>query len=279
LTVPSKYLVVLAIVVVGLGCATGPAAGQLRPGFSPLVGPPELIRDSVPGALFAFELSKVSGGRVTVPGREGPEVVEVAPFWIGRTEVTWELYDLFVLDLDVARDRGGRDAIGRPSRPYGAPDYGFGHQGYPVISVTREAAEAFAVWLSERTGHRYRLPTEAEWVRAAEVASRADVARPDIAELAWHAGSSEKRSHPVGTRPADALGLFDLFGNAAEWVTSADGRRVTRGGSWRHPLAEVGPVARSVQDDSWNERDPQFPKSRWWLSDGPFVGFRLAREP
>jgi hypothetical protein len=35
---------------------------------------------------------------------------------------------------------------------------------------------------------------------------------------------------------------------------------------------------RAVQDDSWNERDPQLPKSRWWLSDGPFVGFRLVRE-
>ncbi len=276
---PSKYLVLLGCVVVGLGCATGPAAGQRQPRLGTSPGTPEIIRDSVPGALFAFELRKVSGGRVTVPGREGPEVVEVAPFWIGRTEVTWELYDLFVLDQDVARDRGGRDAIGRPSRPYGAPDYGFGHQGYAVISVARDAAQAFATWLSERTGHRYRLPTEAEWVRAAELASGPEGAGPELSGLAWHAGNSGARAHPVASRPADALGLHDLFGNAAEWVTSADGLRVTRGGSWRDPEAQVGPRARAVQDDSWNERDPQFPKSRWWLSDGPFVGFRLVREP
>jgi hypothetical protein len=52
---------------------------------------------------------------------------------------------------------------------------------------------------------------------------------------------------------------------------------VTRGGSFRDPLDQVWAGARAVQDESWNERDPQLPKSKWWLSDGPFVGFRLAR--
>lgn len=231
-------------------------------------------RDSVPGTLVAWELVAVPGGAVTVPGREGPQVVQVAPFLLGRTEVTWDLYDLFAFGLDEAAAVAGADAFPRPSRPYGAPDYGFGHQGYPVISVAREAAMAFAEWLSDRTGHRYRLPTEAEWQRAAELAGAASVDA-----LAWHAGNAGGKSHPVGARPADALGLHDLFGNAAEWVVSADGRRVTRGGSWRDPLERVGPHARAVQDDSWNERDPQFPKSAWWLSDGPFVGFRLVREP
>ena len=41
----------------------------------------------------------------------------------------------------------------------------------------------------------------------------------------------------------------------------------------------VGAASRRVQDASWNETDPQLPKSRWWLSDAPFVGFRLVREP
>jgi len=57
------------------------------------------------------------------------------------------------------------------------------------------------------------------------------------------------------------------------------GISVTRGGSFRDAPGTLGPSARTVQDDSWNERDPQLPKSRWWLSDGPFVGFRLVREP
>lgn len=250
------------------------AAGLLLTSAAPLAAQPAVLRDSVPGALFAFELVRVPGGEVMVAGRHGVDTMTVAPFHIGRTEVTWELYDLYAFGLDTARVTGRADAVARPSRPYGAPDYGFGHQGYPVISVTREAAAAFAVWLSARTGHRYRLPTEAEWQRAANLAGEGEVD-----DLAWHAGNAGAKSHPVAARPPDALGLHDLFGNAAEWVTSADGRRVTRGGSWRDPPGRVGPRARAVQDDSWNERDPQFPKSSWWLSDAPFVGFRLVREP
>ncbi len=241
---------------------------------APVAAQPAVLRDSVPGALFAVELVRVPGGEVTVAGRMGMETVTVAPFYIGRTEVAWELYDLYAFGLDSVRARGTASAIARPSRPYGAPDYGFGHQGYPVISVTREAGAAFAVWLSARTGHRYRLPTEAEWQRAADLSGSEPVNM-----LAWHAGNAGAKSHPVAARAADALGVHDLFGNAAEWVVSADGRRVTRGGSWRDRLAQVGPQARAVQDDSWNERDPQFPKSSWWLSDAPFVGFRLVREP
>ena len=83
----------------------------------------------------------------------------------------------------------------------------------------------------------------------------------------------------MGTRKPDALGLLDLFGNAAEWVTTSDGARVTRGGSFKDPANAVGPSARAVQADAWNERDPQLPKSRWWLSDAPFAGFRIVRNP
>jgi formylglycine-generating enzyme required for sulfatase activity len=83
----------------------------------------------------------------------------------------------------------------------------------------------------------------------------------------------------VSSRPPDALGLFDLFGNVAEWVATGADERVTRGGSYRDTADRVGPRARAVQDPSWNETDPQLPKSRWWLSDGPFVGFRLALTP
>lgn len=221
-------------------------------------------RDSVPGTLVTFEM-------VRIPGEP--------PLWIGRTEVTWDLYDAFALGLDTAAGTtGGADAVARPSRPYGAPDYGFGHRGYPAISIAREGAEAFCAWLSARTGKRYRLPTEAEWLRAAAlaVADRQGPARLD--RLGWHAGNADGTTHPVATKAPDALGLYDLFGNAAEWVLT-DGPRVVRGGSFRDPPPAVGPGARAVQDYTWNERDPQIPKSRWWLSDAPFVGFRLVREP
>lgn len=222
-------------------------------------------RESLPGTLVTFEMK-------LVPGSDA-----VAPFYIGVTEVTWDLYDVFALGFDRSAQGAPPDAVARPSRPYGAPDQGWGHAGYPAISIARDAVEEFTGWLSKKTGKRYRLPTETEWEHAAALAlGNGNGSR--LEAIAWHRGNSAGRTHPVATRQPDALGLFDLFGNAAEWVGSSDGALVTRGGSYRDPLEVVGPKARAIQDDSWNERDPQLPKSRWWLSDGPFVGFRLVSD-
>ena len=226
--------------------------------------PPTTYRETIPGTLVTFEM-------VAVPGGEG-----VRPFFLGRTEVTWEMYDAFTLARDEKPAPAGADAVARPSKPYGAPDYGWGHAGYPAISIAREAADAFAVWLTKKTGKAYRVPTEAEWAHAAALAVKGGGAE-GLDAIAWHRGNAVSRTRPVASARADALGLFDLFGNAAEWVDAGEGARVTRGGSFRDPLASLGPAMREEQDDSWNERDPQLPKSKWWLSDGPFVGFRLAR--
>jgi formylglycine-generating enzyme required for sulfatase activity len=239
-------------------------------------------RENIAGTVVSFEMVPVPSGTVTVAGKP----VAVKPFFIGRTEVTWDAYDIFALGLDAAKSGGAADAVARPSQPYGAPDYGWGHAGSPVISATRSAAQAFAAWLSAKTGKKYRLPTETEWAHAAALAAGKNPLTVDrIEALAWHRGNASARTHPAATKAADALGLFDLFGNAAEWVTTAPDDAassetlIARGGSFRDGPETLGPGARAVQDDSWNERDPQLPKSRWWLSDGPFVGFRLVREP
>jgi formylglycine-generating enzyme required for sulfatase activity len=228
-------------------------------------------RETIPGTVLGFEMIPVPAGTAEVQGNK----VAVGAFLIGRTEVTWDLYDAFALGAGPAQ-RGAADATARPSQPYGAPDYGWGHAGYPVISVTRDAAEAFCAWLSTRTGRTYRLPTEAEWVHVAALAAPAETSPQAREAITWHRGNASGTTHPVGTRKPDAHGLSDLFGNAAEWVATGDGSRVTRGGSFRDSLEGTGPSARAVQDPSWNERDPQLPKSSWWLSDGPFVGFRMV---
>lgn len=233
-------------------------------------------RQEVPGSLASFEMVFVPGGDVTIDGK----IVSVAPFYLGRTEVSWDLYDAFALgDGGAARDRAD-DATARPSNPYGAPDYGWGHQGYAAISIAKPATAAFANWLSQTVGRKYRLPTEAEWVHAATLAARGLGDGPDRWDaVAWYLGNSGRTTHPIATKAADGLGLFDLFGNAAEWVeTNSDDEWVVRGGSFLDPVDKIGPSARAAQDDLWNERDPQLPKSDWWLSDGPFVGFRLASD-
>ena len=235
----------------------------------------QAYRETIPGTVVSFEMVSVPTGTVTVDGKS----IAVKPFLIGRTEVTWDMYDVFALGLDAPKAGSGADAVARPSQPYGAPDYGWGHAGYPVISVAKPASQAFAEWLSVKTGKKYRLPTEAEWAHAAALATDGKPVANRIDDLAWHRGNSGERTHPVAAKTADSLGLFDLFGNAAEWVTTEDDTSVTRGGSFRDTRDSVGPATRAVQDDTWNARDPQLPKSRWWLSDGPFVGFRLVREP
>ncbi len=227
-------------------------------------------RDSIPGTLVRFEMMPVPGDR---------------PFWIGKTEVTWDEYDIWAFRLDLTpRERSsGVDATARPSRPYGAPDRGFGHHGYPALAMTYFAAQTYCAWLSVKTGKKYRLPTDAEWTRAARLGLGGDsgltAERRDA--LAWHAGNAGAKAHPAAAKAADALGLYDMLGNVAEWVTGTDsgGRPVVRGGSWNDPPDHVSPTARARQTPAWNETDPQFPKSRWWLADAPFVGFRIVREP
>lgn len=263
-----------------LAAAAPPARAQpaaVRPARQ---APSPVARDTIPGTLVVLELVAVPGGTAVVPTATGTRRVPVKGFLVGRTELTWDAYDAFTLSPAPAVNATGADATSRPSRPYGAPDYGFGHAGFPTMSVTRAAAEAFCAWLSERTGKRYRLPTEAEWVHMAALATRGARLAPARRDLvAWHRGNARARTHAVASRRPDALGLYDLFGNVAEWVTTDDGRLVARGGSYADAPAAVGPHARAVQDASWNERDPQIPKSRWWLSDAPFIGFRIVREP
>jgi formylglycine-generating enzyme required for sulfatase activity len=251
--------------VVAFATATG---GLMAAGATAEQAAAPRYHEEISGTAVGFDM-------VLVPAApDGPA------FYIGRTEVTWDLYDVFTLGLDKASAAAGpADAVARPSNPYGAPDRGWGHAGFPAMSVTRAAAESFCEWLSLKTGRRYRLPTEAEWARAAALAAagpQSAVAALDA--IAWHRGNSDGRTHPVATRSADALGLFDLFGNTAEWVMTPGDTLVTRGGSYRDDGPALGPGARAEQDPSWNETDPQLPKSRWWLSDGPFVGFRLAAD-
>lgn len=239
----------------------------------------EIVRDSLPGLRVQWELVRVPGGDVTVEGPSGPQQVAVESFLIGRTEVPWELYDIFYLRLDVARDlRSGVDAKTRPSRPYGAPDRGFGHRGWPAISLTHGGAMKFAVWLSEQTGHRYAVATDAQWQRAADLAFEG-VASAAMTAHAWAAENADGATHAIGTLAPDRLGLFDLLGNAGEWVTGIDGSAWLRGGSFLTSTDSLAPTRRERQVPSWNSTDPQDPKSRWWLSDGPFAGFRLVRIP
>lgn len=246
------------------------ASGRLQP-----------YTDTIPGALLSFVMLPVPAGNVTILSATGPLTVSVPAFWIAKTEITWDIYDIFAFRLDLPReDRLKVDATARPSRADGVADRGYGHAGYPAIGITATAAEAFARWISEKTGHSYRIATDAEWSRAAEAAfGTAPLTRQRLDATAWTLENADGHSHPVGQKLNDRIGVQDLLGNVGEWVTTADSGHALRGGTFRDRATRIAPSTSVRQDPSWNQTDPQTPKSRWWLSDAPFTGIRLVRVP
>ncbi len=265
----------------------------------------------IPGGVFVMGSPDHEVGR---RADEGPtHEVEVESFWIGRTEVGWGLYRPFMLSLDrEQRRRLGAtpihgapspdvDAVSRPTPPYVPMDFGMGVEGHPAISMTQFAARHFTKWLSVATGRFYRLPSEAEWeyaCRASGAAAYGFGANPaDLDRRAWHRGNSAERYHKLADREPDWRGVFDLHGNVAEWTLdrydpefyresprhspvawpSAEHPRVVRGGSFEDEPTELRCAARRASSAAWKRSDPQFPQSIWYLTNAPFVGFRVVR--
>ena len=218
----------------------------------------------IPGTSLSIRM-------LPVPPGAAPHVL------LSETEIPWEAYDAFVFRLDEkdATLPAGADAAARPSQPYITVDHAFGHAGYPVICVSYLGAQAFCAWLSEKSGRKFRLPSEAEW----EAAARADGTPPDFAATAWTSETSGgPRTHPIGSKAANAWGFHDLFGNVAEWCAAPDGTGVLRGGSYLDSSKDDLLAWRQPNDKAWNRSDPQIPKSKWWLANGPFLGFRVVCE-
>lgn len=241
--------------------------------------PGEAYTETIPGTLVGVDMIPVPAGEVEIATEAGPVRQEVGPFWMSRVEVPWDVFDVFVFGLDVSNgaDEDDLDAMSRPSKPYLLPGANFGHQGRPAIGMSHLAADVFARWLSWVTGKNYRLPTEAEW----EYACRANAAEPrdDLGDYAWYWENADDKTQPGGTRKPNAFGLYDMLGNVAEWVEGIDSEPVAKGGSFDDDAEDVHCGARKKETPAWTMSDPQLPKSIWWLTDAPFVGFRIVREP
>lgn len=241
------------------------------------------ITETIPGTTVQLSFIPIPAGKVTITDPADPtkaREVDIKPFYLSATEVTFDAYDIFVYRLDESDPIPDADAATKPSKPYIPPDRGFGHAGYAAIGMSFKGASEFCAWLSTKTGHSYRLATEAEW----EYATRAGSTSPhgidaaSLADHAWFKVNAAEKTHPVATKKPNAWGLFDTLGNAAEWVIGHDGKPVTKGGSFKDDAAELEITDRVKQSPAWNASDPQIPKSKWWLADCSFVGFRIVRE-
>ena len=265
----------------------------------------------IPGGTFSMGSPKSQQGHF---GDEGPQhQVEIAPFWMGKFEITWDLYELFVArDIDSKRSQQleGKevyidvDAVTGATQPYTEMSFGMGVEGYPAICMTQLAAAKFCEWLSAMTGNFYRLPTEAEWEYACRAGTKTaysfgdDPADLDI--YAWYEGNSGGAYHKVGQKKPNPWGLYDMHGNVSEWTLdqyvptlykqrkrkivnnplqkpTKTYPRVVRGGSWSDKAARLRSATRRPSSKKWKKRDPQIPKSLWWHTDAPFVGFRVVR--
>lgn len=228
---------------------------------------------------------------------EGPiHKVSIDPFWMGRYEITWEQFELFVYTTQV-------DAVTKPTPPFTDMSFGMGKSGYPAVNMTQHAALAYCKWLTAKTGHFYRLPTEAEWEYACRAGTTTAYNFGDdpaqLSDYAWYSKNSKEKYNKVGTRKPNAWGLYDMHGNVSEWtldqyipgyysspkstaknswaIPSKLYPRVVRGGSWDDDPESLRAGARLGSSAKWKQRDPQIPKSDWWNTDASFLGFRIVR--
>jgi len=237
--------------------------------------------ETLPGSVVKLQMIAVPAGKVVIDGKS----IDIKPFWIADTETPWEAYDVFTNSgpPSVAYDQTkfAPDAIARPSKSYILPDLGWGHHGYPTINVSFLSVTMYCRWLSSVTGKKYRLPTDAEWEYACRAGSSAPVklTKAQAMAQAWYADNSEGTTQVVGKKQPNAWKLYDMLGNVGEWATDSENKPVLCGPTFKEKLADVSPTVRKRWSPAWQATDPQLPKSRWWLSDGFFVGFRVVREP
>jgi formylglycine-generating enzyme len=245
----------------------------------------------VPGTTVSLTMKPVPAGSIDVDDPASPgakKSVAIAAHWIASTEITWDMYDAFVFAMDRNEtEKDPPDAWTRPSKPYILMDRGYGHAGYPAISIGINGATEFCRWLSAKTGKTFRVPGEAEWEYDCRAGSKTAYSFGDdpamLGDFAWFGENSEvemnRKTHPIAEKKPNAWGLFDMHGNAAEWTLTADGKGVLRGGSFRDPAAKLTATARRPDEKAFNATDPQVPKSKWWLADGGFIGFRVVCDP
>ena len=271
-----------------------------RETFTDCAGCPEMVR--LPGGMFWM------GSPPHEPGRSENELrhqVTVPPFAISKYEVTRGQFAAFVAETDYPTDPScwtyeKESWRLHPERDWKTPGYDQGDR-HPVVCVNAEDAAAYARWLGKKTGHGYRLPTEAEW----EYAARAGTETPrywdskespcDYANVAdrtaQRAFSWGEKSYvhdcedgvvhtaKVGMFQPNPFGLHDMLGNVWEWTCSAyddkyggaeslctsdsDSLRVYRSSSWLNQPARVRAALRYKDEASFRSHT---------------LGFRLVRE-
>ena len=287
-----------AIAALILTMALAAGCGEARPtdtAVPPTATPYPTVEVSSPEMVLveagSFEMGSEDGAADAQP----VHVVTISrSFYMAKYPVTYEEYDLFCDEI-----------VGR-TRP---EDTGWGRGAMPVSALTWYDAVAYCNWLSEKEGltpcysgkgkatkcdftaNGYRLPTEAEWeyaARGGHLSKGYEYAGSDDPDgVAWYADNSEGRTHPVGQKQPNELGLYDMSGNLFEWCWdwyAEDYYSASPSGDPQGPLsAPKGPfweLNRVRRSGSWREAPDAIRVTYRSLDYASYVGdngFRLAR--
>jgi formylglycine-generating enzyme required for sulfatase activity len=196
--------------------------------------------------------------------------VFVSEFFIGRFPITHDEYARFVRatghPAPAIRDLplvaiGGRDSLFRElASPYvwDNDQPPAGHGSHPVVLVQFDDALAYCRWLSEALERTVRLPTEAEWEKAARGGTDGqrypwgnDIDSSRCNFLIDPATKRQRGTRPTGTYPPNAYGLYDVCGNVWEWVADWYGPEYYGVGDMRDPRGPEPDSMRIVRGGSW----------------------------
>ena len=178
--------------------------------------------------------------------------VTLSGYYIGKCEVTQELWKA-VMGSNPSHFKGAQ---------------------YPVESVSWNDCQNFIKKLNSLTGRTFRLPTEAEWEYAARGGNQSSHYKysgsGNIDDVAWYDGNSGYKTHAVGTKTANELGIYDMSGNVYEWCSdwyggysagaqtnpqgpSSGSFRVLRGGSWYNSARRCRVSNRGFNDPGFSD--------------------------
>ena len=248
--------------------APTPKSGEV---FRDCAGCPEMV--AIPPGSFVMGSTPEERRAFHVPAifdtMESPRhrVTIAYPYAVGRYAVTMAQWDACV-------DDGG-------CWGYRPDDAGWGRGRRPVINVDWDDAQAYATWLSRKTGRHYRLLSEAEWEYAARGgASTIFFFGSSVNDANANYGSHRPGTLPVGSFPANGFGLFDMAGNSAQWTQDCYHPSYvgapTDGSAWLD-----GPcVSRNVRGGGWS-LDDWCLRAAQRIGDPPLsrnnhLGFRVA---
>jgi formylglycine-generating enzyme required for sulfatase activity len=249
---------------------------------------------AIPGGKFKIGSSSTSAEQDETPQKE----IQLSSFWMEEHEVTFEEWDLYFKDVTLPQSKV-IDGVTRATPQYIDLTWGMGRDAkHPTNSMSQQAAMMYCKWLYSKTGFFYRLPTEAEWEYACGAGKPpVDNDVQALKEIGFFKDNSDKKFHHVKEKKPNAWGLYDMLGNVSEWtidqydpnyyqkinlkdpvtLPGAKYPRTMRGGSYLDDAEQLRCSNRIPSDAKWNQRDPQIPKSRWWLTDGMFAGIRVVR--